>query len=89
MMRPRSVRTVATIVSVKVRGKDQNEFNQRLNGYLPDSKVTVTRPGGYHPFGSDYIVTPEIKLSSKLGSYSAPSSSPSRHRLSPRWTSRR
>ena len=63
----------ATIVSVKVRGKDQNEFNQRLNGYLPDSKVTVTRPGGYHPFGSDYIVTPEIKLSSKLGSYySAP-----------------
>ena len=63
----------ATIVSVKVRGKDQNEFNQRLNEYLPDSKVTVTRPGGYHPFGSDYIVTPEIKLSSKLGSYySAP-----------------
>ena len=60
-------------MSVKVRGKDQNEFNQRLNGYLPDSKVTVTRPGGYHPFGSDYIVTPEIKLSSKLGSYySAP-----------------
>ena len=35
--------------------------------------MTVTRPGGYHPFGSDYIVTPEIKLSSKLGSYySAP-----------------
>ena len=63
----------ATIVSVKVRGKDQNEFNQRLNEYLPDSKVTVTRPGGYHPFGSDYTVTPEIKLSSKLGSYySAP-----------------
>ena len=59
----------ATIVSVKVRGKDQNEFNQRLNEYLPDSKVTVTRPGGYHPFGSDYTVTPEIKLSSKLGSY--------------------
>ena len=60
-------------MSVKVRGKDQNEFNQRLNEYLPDSKVTVTRPGGYHPFGSDYIVTPEIKLSSKLGSYySAP-----------------
>ena len=63
----------STIVSVKVRGKDQNEFNQRLNEYLPDSKVTVTRPSGYHPFGSDYIVTPEIKLSSKLGSYySAP-----------------
>ena len=63
----------ATIVSVKVRGKDQNKFNQRLNEYLPDSKVTVTRPGGYHPFGSDYTVTPEIKLSSKLGSYySAP-----------------
>lgn len=63
----------ATIVSVKVRGKDQNEFNQRLNEYLPDSKVTVTRPGGYHPFGSDYTVTPEIKLSSKLGNYySAP-----------------
>lgn len=63
----------ATIVSVKVRGKDQNEFNQRLNEYLPDSKVTVTRPGGYHLFGSDYTVTPEIKLSSKLGSYySAP-----------------
>ena len=61
----------ATIVSVKVRGKDQNEFNQRLNEYLPDSKVTVTRPGGYHPFGSDYIVTPEIKLSSKLGNYYA------------------
>ncbi len=63
----------ATIVSVKVRGKDQNEFNQRLNEYMPDSKVTVTRPGGYHPFGSDYTVTPEIKLSSKLGNYySAP-----------------
>lgn len=63
----------ATIVSVKVRGKDQNEFNQRLNEYLPDSKVTVTRPGGYHAFGSDYTVTPEIKLSSKLGNYySAP-----------------
>ena len=63
----------ATIVSVKVRGKDQNEFNQRLNEYLPDSKVTVTRPGGYNTFGSDYTVTPEIKLSSKLGSYySAP-----------------
>lgn len=63
----------ATIVSVKVRGKDQNEFNQRLNEYLPDSKVTVTRPGGYHPFGSDYTVTPAIKLSSKLGNYySAP-----------------
>ena len=63
----------STIVSVKVRGKDQNEFNQRLNEYLPDSKVTVTRPGGYHPFGSDYMVTPEIKLSSKLGNYySAP-----------------
>lgn len=61
----------ATIVSVKVRGKDQNEFNQRLNEYLPDSKVTVTRPGGYHPFGSDYTVTPEIKLSSKLGNYYA------------------
>ena len=63
----------ATIVSVKVRGKDETEFNQRLNEYLPDSKVTVTRPGGYHPFGSDYTVTPEIKLSSKLGNYySAP-----------------
>ena len=63
----------ATIVSVKVRGKDEAEFNQRLNEYLPDSKVTVTRPGGYHPFGSDYTVTPEIKLSSKLGNYySAP-----------------
>lgn len=63
----------STIVSVKVRGKDQNEFNQRLNEYLPDSKVTVTRPGGYHPFGSDYTVAPEIKLSSKLGNYySAP-----------------
>ena len=61
----------ATIVSVKVRGKDQNEFNQRLNEYLPDSKVTVTRPGGYHSFGSDYTVTPEIKLSSKLGNYYA------------------
>ena len=61
----------ATIVSVKVRGKDQNEFNQRLNEYLPDSKVTVTRPGGYHPFGADYTVTPEIKLSSKLGNYYA------------------
>lgn len=63
----------ATIVSVKVRGKDQNEFNQRLNEYLPDSKITVIRPGGYHPFGSDYTVTPAIKLSSKLGNYySAP-----------------
>lgn len=63
----------ATIVSVKVRGKDEAEFNQRLNEYLPESKVTVTRPGGYHPFGSDYTVTPEIKLSSKLGNYySAP-----------------
>lgn len=63
----------STIVSVKVRGKDQNEFNQRLDAYLPDSKVTVTRPGGYHPFGSDYTVTPEIKLSAKLGNYySAP-----------------
>lgn len=63
----------ATIVSVKVRGKDEAEFNQRLNAYLPDSKITVTRPGGYHPFGSDYTVTPEIKLSSKLGNYySAP-----------------
>jgi len=63
----------STIVSVKVRGKDQNEFNQRLNEYMPESKVTVTRPGGYHPFGSDYTVTPEIKLSSKLGNYySAP-----------------
>lgn len=61
----------ATIVSVKVRGKDQNEFNQRLDEYLPDSKVTVTRPGGYHPFGADYTVTPEIKLSSKLGNYYA------------------
>lgn len=61
----------ATIVSVKVRGKDEAEFNQRLNEYLPESKVTVTRPGGYHPFGSDYIVTPEIKLSSKLGNYYA------------------
>ena len=72
-MEARFLYAFPTIVSVKVRGKDQNEFNQRLNGYLPDSKVTVTRPGGYHPFGSDYIVTPEIKLSSKLGSYySAP-----------------
>ena len=63
----------ATIVSVKVRGKDEAEFNQRLNEYLPESKVTVTRSGGYHPFGSDYTVTPEIKLSSKLGNYySAP-----------------
>ena len=63
----------STIVSVKVRGKDEAEFNQRLNAYLPDSKITVTRPGGYHPFGSDYTVTPEIKLSSKLGNYySAP-----------------
>ena len=61
----------STIVSVKVRGKDQNEFNQRLNEYMPESKVTVTRPGGYHPFGSDYTVTPEIKLSSKLGNYYA------------------
>ena len=61
----------STIVSVKVRGKDEAEFNQRLNAYLPDSKITVTRPGGYHPFGSDYIVTPEIKLSSKLGKYYA------------------
>ena len=61
----------ATIVSVKVRGKDEAEFNQRLNEYLPESKVTVTRPGGYHPFGSDYTVTPEIKLSSKLGNYYA------------------
>ena len=33
----------ATIVSVKVRGKDEAEFNQRLNEYLPESKVTVTR----------------------------------------------
>ena len=57
----------ATIVSVKVRGKDQNEFNQRLNEYLPGSKITVTRPGGYHPFGSDYTVNPSISLSSKLG----------------------
>lgn len=63
----------STIVSVKVRGQDQNEFNQRLNEYMPDSKITVVRPGGYHPFGSDYTVTPEIKLSSKLGNYySAP-----------------
>ncbi len=63
----------STIVSVKVHGKDQNEFNQRLNEYMPDSKITVVRPGGYHPFGSDYTVTPEIKLSSKLGNYySAP-----------------
>lgn len=61
----------ATIVSVKVRGKDEAEFNQRLNEYLPESKVTVTRSGGYHPFGSDYTVTPEIKLSSKLGNYYA------------------
>lgn len=59
----------ATIVSVKVRGKDQNEFNQRLNEYLPDSKVTVTRPGGYHPFGSDYTLKPDIKLAQKLGNY--------------------
>lgn len=63
----------STVVSVKVRGKDEAEFNQRLNEYLPDSKVTVSRSGGYHPFGSDYTVTPVIKLSSKLGSsYSAP-----------------
>ena len=33
----------STIVSVKVRGKDQSEFNQRLNGYLPESK------GNRHP----------------------------------------
>ena len=59
----------STIVSVKVRGKDQNEFNQRLNEYLPDSKVTVTRPGGYHPFGSDYTLKPDIKLVQKLGNY--------------------
>ena len=59
----------ATIVSVKVRGKDQNEFNQRLNEYLPDSKVTVTRPGGYHPFGSDYTLKPDIKVAQKLGNY--------------------
>ena len=59
----------ATIVSVKVRGKDQNEFNQRLNEYLPDSKITVNRPGGYHPFGSDYTVNPSISLSSKVGNY--------------------
>ena len=59
----------STIVSVKVRGKDQNEFNQRLNEYLPESKVTVTRPGGYHPFGSDYTLKPDIKLAQKLGNY--------------------
>lgn len=59
----------ATIVSVKVRGKDQNEFNQRLNEYLPDSKITVNRSGGYHPFGSDYTVNPSISLSSKVGNY--------------------
>lgn len=59
----------ATIVSVKVRGKDQNEFNQRLNEYLPESKVTVTRSGGYHPFGSDYTLKPDIKLVQKLGNY--------------------
>ena len=59
----------STIVSVKVRGKDQNEFNQRLNEYLPDSKVTVTRSGGYHPFGSDYTLKPDIKLVQKLGNY--------------------
>lgn len=59
----------ATIVSVKVRGKDEAEFNQRLNEYLPESKVTVTRPGGYHPFGSDYTLKPDIKLAQKLGNY--------------------
>lgn len=63
----------ATIVSVKVRGKDEAEFNQRLNEYLPESKVTVTRSGGYHPFGSDYTLKPDIKLVQKLGNYySAP-----------------
>ena len=59
----------ATIVSVKVRGKDEAEFNQRLNEYLPDSKITVNRSGGYHPFGSDYTVNPSISLSSKVGNY--------------------
>lgn len=59
----------ATIVSVKVRGKDEAEFNQRLNEYLPESKVTVTRSGGYHPFGSDYTLKPDIKLAQKLGNY--------------------
>ena len=59
----------ATIVNVKVRGKDEAEFNQRLNEYLPESKVTVTRPGGYHPFGSDYTLKPDIKLVQKLGNY--------------------
>lgn len=59
----------ATIVSVKVRGKDEAEFNQRLNEYLPESKVTVTRSGGYHPFGSDYTLKPDIKLVQKLGNY--------------------
>jgi len=56
-------------VSVKVRGKDEAEFNQRLNEYLPESKVTVTRSGGYHPFGSDYTLKPDIKLVQKLGNY--------------------
>jgi len=59
----------ATIVSVKVRGKDEAEFNQRLNESLPESKVTVTRSGGYHPFGSDYTLKPDIKLAQKLGNY--------------------
>lgn len=59
----------STIVSVKVRGKDEAEFNQRLNEYLPESKVTVTRSGGYHPFGSDYTLKPDIKLVQKLGNY--------------------
>ena len=56
-------------MSVKVRGKDEAEFNQRLNEYLPESKVTVTRSGGYHPFGSDYTLKPDIKLAQKLGNY--------------------
>ena len=46
----------STIVSVKIRGKDQDEFNQRLGSYLNGSKITVTREGGYHPFGSDQKV---------------------------------
>ncbi len=63
----------ATVVSVKVHGKDEGEFNRRLDSYLPGSKITLTRPGGYHPFGTEYTVNPSNKLSSKLGTYySAP-----------------
>ena len=58
----------STIVSVKIRGKDQDEFNQRLGSYLNGSKITVTREGGYHPFGSDYTVRPEVNPASKMGS---------------------